>query len=182
MHDLDRCDDAALLDGGDCPDAAFAAFYRRHVDAVLRFCARRGLEASEAADVTADTFATALIARRRYRPAAGSGRAWLLGIASHRLADAARRSRREQRARRRLALEPIPLSERDLADYAELRGAAGDALAELPAGQRTAVHARVVEQQDYTAIGRALRVSEATARQRVSRGLAALRIRIKEER
>jgi RNA polymerase sigma factor (sigma-70 family) len=181
MHDLGRCDDAALLHARERLDVTFAVFYRRHVEAVLRFCARRGLAASEAADVTAETFATALRSRDAYRPELGTGRAWLLGIAAHRLADGARRSAREQRTQRRLALEPIALTERDLADYAALQGEAGAALAALPEPQRSAVQARVIEEQDYTTIGQRLDVSEAAARQRVSRGLAALRTHLEEK-
>jgi len=85
-----------------------------------------------------------------------------------------------------LGFEPIELSVRDYADYAELlaqEGAASaeDALAELPDGQRAAVHARVVDGESYEAIARELSVSETVARQRVSRGLAALRMKLEKE-
>lgn len=185
MQDLSQWDDAALLDGGACPEQAFATFYRRHAGVLLRFCARRGLSAVETADLTAETFAAALLARRRYRPSQGGARAWLLGIAEHKLIDAARRRWREQSARRQLGLEPIELTERDLADFAALSreeaGVALDALAALPEGQREAVRARVVDEQDYASIGRRLGLSEAAVRQRVHRGLAAMRIHVKEE-
>ncbi len=52
------------------------------------------------------------------------------------------------------------------------------ALTALPEDQSTAVRARVVEERGYDEIATALRVSEPTARQRVSRGLAALRARL----
>jgi RNA polymerase sigma factor (sigma-70 family) len=186
MSDPDLRDDAALLDAHEGAGEAFAVFYRRHLDVVLRLCARRGLNAGEAADVTAETFAAALLDRRRYRPQAGSARAWLLGIASHKLSDHTRRRARDRRALRRLAFEPIELSERDYADYAELlaeesASLATEALAGLPDGQRAAVHARVVDGESYEAIARELAVSEAVARQRVSRGLAALRMKLGKE-
>jgi RNA polymerase sigma-70 factor (ECF subfamily) len=186
MSDTDPRDDAALLGARDHADEAFAVFYRRHLDVVLRLCARRGLSASDAADVTAETFAAALLSRRRYRSRSGPARAWLLGIASHKLADHGRQRARDRRAVRQLTLEPIELSERDHADYAELLAQesaprATEALAELPDGQRHAVHARVVEGESYRAIARDLRVSESVARQHVSRGLAALRTRLGKE-
>ena len=48
-------------------------------------------------------------------------------------------------------------------------------LAELPADQREAVQARVVEERSYEQIAGAHGVGEATVRKRVSRGLATLR-------
>jgi RNA polymerase sigma factor (sigma-70 family) len=186
MNDTDPRDDAALLAVSDGAGEAFAVFYRRHLDVVLRLCARRGLNAGEAADLAAETFMVALRDRSRYRPQLGSARSWLLGIASHKLVDRSRRGARDRRALRRVALEPIELSERDYADYAELVSqesvsAAEEALAALPDGQRAAVQARVVAGESYAAIARELAVSEAVARQRVSRGLAALRMKLGKE-
>jgi Sigma-70 region 2 len=45
-------------------------FYDRHVRAVLGYFARRTGDPEVAGDLTAETFASALAARRRYRPAA----------------------------------------------------------------------------------------------------------------
>jgi DNA-directed RNA polymerase specialized sigma24 family protein len=57
---------------------------------------------------------------------------------------------------------------------------ADDLLIVLPAGQRDAIRARILEERDYPEIAAELRCSEAAARKRVSRGLAALRRRIGE--
>lgn len=180
--DLSRLEDAALLGADERPDAAFAVFYRRHVDVVLRFCSRRRLSAAEAADLTAETFAAALLARRRYRPQDGEARSWLLGIAAHKLADRARRWSRDEDARRRLTLERIPLTAADLEDYETLTyGRAERALDALPDGQREAVRARVVEEQDYPVIAQRLGLSESAARRRVSRGIARLHNRLRED-
>lgn len=188
MRDLGGLEDGALLSARERPDEAFAVFYRRHLDDVLRLCARHGLDATTAADVTAETFAAALLGRNRYRQEAGSARAWLMGIASHKVADHGRRWARDRRAIRRIALEPVELTDRDRAEYAELLAeeeehvsAASSALADLPADQRTAVYARVVEGERYDAIASHLHISEALARQRVSRGLRALRLRLGKE-
>jgi DNA-directed RNA polymerase specialized sigma24 family protein len=67
MNGLDTRQDADLLADRDVGGESFAVFYRRHVDVVLRLCARRGLQAGEAADVTAETFAAALLARGSFR-------------------------------------------------------------------------------------------------------------------
>ena len=185
MSDLHRLNDELLLIERDRPEDAFAVFYRRHVQTVLRLCARRGLNAAEAADVTAETFAAALLARRRYRADVGAARGWLLGIAANKLADRARRLAREHRAQRRLGMQPYELTDRDLADFEalldDLEDPALAALSHLPATQAAAVYARVVEGEDYVKIGHRLKISEAAARQRVCRGLAKLRSQLGKE-
>jgi RNA polymerase sigma-70 factor (ECF subfamily) len=50
-------------------------------------------------------------------------------------------------------------------------------VSELPAGQREAVRAHVLEDRDYGDIAREEMTTEATVRKRVSRGLSALRAR-----
>jgi RNA polymerase sigma factor (sigma-70 family) len=182
-EDDERRRDATLLADGSAD--AFADFYRRHFDVVLGYCARKGLDADEAADVVAETFAAAWVARTGYRPRRGRAEAWLLGIAGHKLADRARRWNRDRSTQQRLELERVRLTADDYRDYAEVRdavGRAGEALDELPHEQRAAVHGRVIDETDYSTLARRHGVSEATARQRVSRGLAALRARLTEER
>lgn len=186
MGELETRDDAELLairgDGGE----ALAVFYRRYLDVVLGLCARRGLNAAEAADVTAETFAAVLLARGRFRPDRGSARSWLLGIASHKLADHARQRARQRRAVDRLAFELPSLTDRDYMDFADLvaqedSSATTAALAELPESQRSAIESHVIDGTSYQAIAREHGISESVARQRVSRGLAALRLRVRKE-
>jgi DNA-directed RNA polymerase specialized sigma24 family protein len=74
----DRLDDAVLL-AGDAED--FGRFYALHEDYVLALFLRRGAHAEAAADLTAETFARALAARRMFDPARGEPRGWLTGIA-----------------------------------------------------------------------------------------------------
>jgi DNA-directed RNA polymerase specialized sigma24 family protein len=76
-------DDELLTAGG--PDG-FALFYRRHVDSILRYFARSTRDAELAADLTAEAFAAALAAKRRFKPGGPPARAWLFGIASRKLA------------------------------------------------------------------------------------------------
>ena len=161
----------------------FGAFYRRNLDRVLACCAQRTGEPELAADVAAEVFAAALIARRRYRPERGSPETWLLGIAAHKLTDAQRRGHVERRAQRRLGIAPIEWTDEDLARITALTDGQPVAtmLEQLPGDQRAAVRARVLEERSYEDVAARLGVSEATARKRVSRGLATLRARISKE-
>ena len=172
-----RSDDELLA--ADDPQS-FAAFYRRHVDWVLGYLQRRTHDPELAADLAAEVFAAALLGRRRYRPRDGHANSWLFRIALHKLADSQRRGCAEDRARRRLGMERVAPTEEDLTRIQALGrevhvlGLVG----ELPAHERAAVLARVVEERDYADIAAAAGVSEVVVRKRVSRGLATMRARI----
>jgi RNA polymerase sigma factor (sigma-70 family) len=158
------------------PDA-FGVFYDRHERGVLAFLARATGQSDVAADLTAEVFAAALIGVSRFRPESGSATAWLFGIARHELADAWERGRVEDRARRRLGIEPLALSDELLERVEELGSGelALRLLEALPEDQRRAVQGRVVEEREYRELAEGLRCSESVVRQRVSRGLRALR-------
>jgi RNA polymerase sigma factor (sigma-70 family) len=159
--------------------ASFELFYRRHAERMLGYFVRRTHDAELAADLTAETFAAVLASRRRYRPDAGGASAWLFGIASKKLIDAQRRGYAERRARRRMGMQRVELTDQDIARIESLAGIeAGELIEVLVPDQRFAVHAHVVDERDYAEIAHDLNVSEAVVRKRVSRGLAALRDRI----
>jgi RNA polymerase sigma-70 factor (ECF subfamily) len=178
VTELEHSSDAELLalTPGD-PDA-FAIFYRRHSRAVLAFVRRRAAPA-DVADLVAEVFATALVHCRRYDPARGAARAWLMGIAANLLADAARRGAVEARMCRRLGIRRPVLEEIEVEVALELGGE--ELLASLPPEQRVAVEARVLHDKGYEQIALEQSVSPQVARKRVSRGLGALRARLKEE-
>jgi RNA polymerase sigma factor (sigma-70 family) len=177
MHEPDATDEQ-LLSARDA--ATFELFYLRHVDAVLGFFARRTGDPELAADLCGETFAAALASRHRFRPEAGAAAAWLFGIGSKKLADAQRRGYAERRARRRLGMERIELSDRDFARIERL-GEGHEArvmMERLTPDQRVAIAAHVLEERPYDQIAGELETSEAVVRKRVSRGLAAMRERM----
>jgi RNA polymerase sigma factor (sigma-70 family) len=166
-------DDALLC--SDDPEA-FGVFYDRHVKMLLGYFARRTFDPEEAADLTAETFASALVARRRFKPGKAPATAWLFAIAARRLADFQRRGYVEQRMRRSLEMERRPVSEAD-AEMIRVLGddAAQSVLSELPPEQRRLVAAHVIDERPYGELAGELHTSEAAVRQRMSRGLATLR-------
>lgn len=161
--------------GSDDPEA-FGLFYDRHVKALLGYFARRTYDAEEAADLTAETFASALVAKKRFKPGGPPASAWLFKIASRRLADYQRKGYVEQRMRRSLEMERRPVSDAD-AEMIRILGddAARSVLSELPPEQRRIVAAHVIDERPYGELAGELHTSEAVVRQRMSRGLAALR-------
>ena len=178
-RDLSRCSDEELLEIALGDAHAFGVFYDRHEVAVLAFFQRATGRAELAADLTAEVFAVALASLDAFRPDLGSARAWLFGIARHELAQSWRRGRVEAQTRRRLGMEPIVVSDEDLARIDELgQSASLDSLSlleSLPVEQRAAVRGRVIEDRDYEELAKEFGCSEMVVRQRVSRGLRLLR-------
>jgi RNA polymerase sigma factor (sigma-70 family) len=160
---------------------AFGVFYRRHVSGLLGYFLRRTRQAELAADLTAETFAAALDGLRRFDARRGPAVAWLYGIARRQLGTAMRRGAVEVRARRRLGMAALDLTDEALERIEAQADVAIAALDHLPADQRDAVRARIVDERDYADIATTTRTSEAVVRKRVSRGLAGLRSRIEGE-
>jgi len=184
---LDALTDSELLARTATDPAAFGAFYRRHVGWVLRVCARRTRDSEHAGDLTAEVFAAALLAAGRFRSERPSGEAnnWLFGIVLHKLAGFERRGAVERRARRRLRIHEPRLTEDEyellLADEPAAGPDVTAMLERLPAGEREAVRGRVLHERSYPELAAELKITEASARKRVSRGLAALRAELGKE-
>ena len=172
-----RDSDEALLLSGDLED--FGLFYDRYVRSLLAFFQRRTGNPEVAADLTAETFAAAMVARKRYQPRNAGAAAWLFAIGHHKLSDYRRRGRAEGRMRARLGMEPVSVSTEDMELIRWLgEDVAVQIIEELPPDQREAVRAHVLEDRDYAEIARSGQTSEATVRKRVSRGLRVLRDRV----
>ena len=165
-------------------ESDFIALYERSAPELLRFFARATLDPQAAADLTAETLATAYAQRDRFDPARGTGAAWAMGIGRHLLQRYLRDRRIDRHARDRLGLRVPDLSTADaerieaLIDFAEVGRRVRAAMAELTADQREAVNLRVVEGLSYRHVAARLGCSEETARARVSRGLRELGLRI----
>jgi len=158
--------------------AGFADAYRTHARSILIFLVRRTYDPETALDLTAETFAQAFEARRRFRGSTEEdAAAWLFGIARHVLSRYLRRGKAERQALTRLGVE-VPSLEADdlvriieLAGLNELRGAVACELGALPEENREALRLRVVEERTYDDVARRLAITEPAARARVSRGL-----------
>lgn len=176
-------DDRELLLMAKSDREAFAEIYRRHAAGVLAYFARAVGRSDLAFDLTAETFAAALLALPRYHAGPSPGKSWLFAIAHNRLVDARRRGRAEARAREELGMQAIILSEQDesVLDQviARLDGQrALEVVRELPDDQQDAVTARFVKDLDYPEIALEMQCSEQVIRKRVSRGLKELRARL----
>ena len=186
LRDLDTASlpspsDEELLEGSAACPEQFVAFYDRHVAGLLAFFGRRTFDSQVAADLTAETFAQAFAARKRFQnPGPGAAPAFLYTIARRQLGRFVKHQHVESRYREQLGMEAISVApdalERaeELIDLERVREQVADALDALKGTQREAVVLRVVEGLSYPEAARQAGCSEALMRQRVSRGLKRL--------
>lgn len=91
---------------------SFTPIFERHFDVVRGYIARR-VGVGVADDIAAETFVVAFGQRARFDAAAGSARAWLLGIATNLLRRHHRQEARALRAWARTGVDPL------LSDHAD---------------------------------------------------------------
>lgn len=183
--DFANADDGELLAASRADADAFAAFYDRYEASLVGYFTRRTGDPEVAADLTAEVFAAALAAAHRYRAEAPTAAGWLFAIAHNKLLKSLRRGRVEAASRRRLGIrEPISLAAEELEHVERAASADGwvtELLERLPALQRDAVRARILDERSYPDIAGELQTSELVVRQRVSRGLSKLRAELEEQ-
>jgi len=175
--------DAELLQLARRDPSAFSELYTRHVGDVHAWLSRR--LAWAASDLTAETFARALLSIDRFHDDHdGLALPWLLGIARNVLADTVRRDQIESRARERLGL-PLDLAAEDGFTEVEQRLSPRLALEReleaLPAGEREALQLRVIDELPYQELADRLDIQPAAARLRVSRALRRLAHTVPQE-
>src|SRR5690349_6267968 len=148
--------DAQLLALASKDPLAFREFYDRYATWVRSWFVRQTGSDSAALDLTAETFAQAWHASRRFKDmAGGSGAPWLFGIARNLLRQYHKHNRIETQARERLGL-PLAFAESEEYERVDDRIAASSlgpalhtAVSGLPSEQRAALELRVVQQLSY---------------------------------
>jgi RNA polymerase sigma-70 factor, ECF subfamily len=177
--------DAELISAARQDPQAFREFYERYAVWVRTWFQRQTGSETAALDLTAETFAQAWNAARRFRDLAdGSGAPWLFGIARNLLRQYHKHNRIETAARERLG---IPLAWSECEDYervddriaaTSLAPRLAGAVRALPREQRRALELRVLQQLDYEEVAGRLGCSQNAARLRVSRALRALGLQL----
>jgi len=180
MEGADPRDDASvIISSFDRPDQ-FAVIFQRHSSAVFKFLARQ-FGRDVAADLMAETFATAFRTRLRYDTSRANSRPWLLGIATnlghHESRSQARLRRMLQRLGRRRDAPPLDETERSdrlvdaVRDHTHLEAA----LRQLSPSYREVILLFAGLEMSYEDIAEALGIPVGTVRSRLSRGRSDLR-------
>lgn len=160
--------------------SALEAFYRGHVEEVLRFIARRVHDPATAADLTSDVFVAAIGSSGSYEPGRGTPRAWLIGIARIVVLGEYRRSAHESRKHERICGRRL-LDDADIQRLEERLDAEREArvlyqlIDRLPAGERDVIELVGVDGLSVVDAAAALSISPTAARVRLHRARRTLR-------
>lgn len=160
--------------GPSAPLEEFEQVYRRNVDALMGYFARRCREPQTVADLTSETFVRAVHGFARFDPGRGSDRAWLFGIAARVFANHCARSAGGRDAVERLGAHRM-LGQDEAEEIAERIDAerAGAALMarweQLPDVERGAIELVDLEGLTPKEAAIALGISRVAFRKRLSR-------------
>jgi RNA polymerase sigma factor (sigma-70 family) len=179
MSDPDPVDGDLAAIGKD--PAAFEVFYRKHVETIGRFVARRVDDPHTAADLTAEVFIAVIDSAAGYRADRGSQLGWLYGVARNVIAAEHRRAARQLKVTGRVAGHRL-LDVDDIARIEERIDAEATArrtyraLGELPERTRALLELVAVDGLPVAEAASALGMSPVAARVRLHRARRAVRL------
>ncbi len=151
--------------------------FRRHHAQIYRYLQRKTGDPHRAEDLAQEVFAdaTAALARDGFQPS--SMAAWLHTIAQRRVADDVRRRRRLDLLLPEEDLDALPAPDVDVDDGEALH----EAIARLAPEQRRIISMKLLHGYSFAEIAPLLGVSEAAAKMRLQRALAALRAELERQ-
>jgi RNA polymerase sigma factor (sigma-70 family) len=178
---MKRRTDIALMRAARTDSRAFGELYERHAVAIHGWLRNRVGEPA-ATDLTAETFAAAWQARRRFDASRSDSVApWLYGIALNQYRSYQRLARVETTARARLGMQETYLHAIEIDDADDRLSAEQasrdlrNALRDLTADQRRALELRVLDDLRFAEVAATMSTTEPTARMRVMRALRTMR-------
>jgi len=165
-------DERLLIEAAQRDPRRFGELYENNFDRVYAFVVSRVFDRAEAEDVTAEVFHQALANLGQFEWQGTPFIAWLLRIASNKIAD------RWHRHARRQEIPDSDLEEAGKSDGTERRVMLAQLIEELPFDQQLVVVRRFIEQRSIRDIAAELRRSEGAVKQLQFRALQSLRNRM----
>lgn len=169
-------DERLLIEAAQRDPRRFGEVYEDNFDRVYAFVVSRVLDRTEAEDVTAEVFHQALAKLAQFEWQGTPFIAWLLRIASNKIAD------RWQRQSRLREVSDSDLEDAGGSDGIERRVMLAQLIEELPSDQRLVVVRRFIHQRSIRDIAAELGRSEGAVKQLQLRALQSLRDRMGENK
>ena len=155
--------------------AAFVRLYRRHYDAVFRYCVHRLFERQAAEDVTSQVFLKVVENLGRFQGTEQQFSNWLYRIATNAVNDHLRKAVR-RKALLRVACEQANSQHTDCKDTSDVKLAVvRKAVLSLKPRYQTIITLRFFENMKLAEIADVLTCSQGTVRSQLARALARLR-------
>jgi RNA polymerase sigma-70 factor (ECF subfamily) len=174
MNTDDLISDEELL-GELCNNAqALSEFYRRHIEGVTRYLARRCRNSDDLADAISETFFVVLRSAHTFDPRRGTPTQWLYGIARNEFAKQGHQRLRSaalhSRVRGRTLLSEDDTNRLDeIIDAEKLVAQLEGALESISEGERDLLISMVENEYSIAQASHGLGISSATGRKRLER-------------
>jgi RNA polymerase sigma-70 factor (ECF subfamily) len=167
-------DDGQLVAGALSEPAVFVKLYRRHYDAIFRYCVHRLFERHTAEDITSEVFLKVVENFHRFRGNERQFRNWLYKISTNAVNDHLRRT-----ARRDDLLinsrEQVNIQAADCGESSEKLALLREAMFSLKPKYQTVITLRFFENLKLTEVAEVVGSSPGTVRSQLARALAKLR-------
>ena len=173
-NDSKAANDGRLIAEARSNPTAFVQLYRRHYDAVFRYCVHRLFERQIAEDVTSQVFLKVVENLGCFKGGERKFRNWLYKIATNAVNDHLRRTARRNRLLK-VAREQTNSQVADCGESAEKLALLGEAMLSLKPRYQTIITLRFFENLKLTEIAEVLGSSPGTVRSQLARGLDKLR-------
>jgi RNA polymerase sigma-70 factor (ECF subfamily) len=180
-HDSRAADNGQLVVTDLSDPAVFTRLYRRHYDAIFRYCIHRLFDRQAAQDVTSTAFFNVVENAKRFKGTEQQFRNWLYKIATNavnnHLRQAARRDRLQKAVRDKSSV-PTTDCQDSANESAEKLALLKQAMLTLKPKYQTIITLRFFENLKLTQIAEVLGSSPGTTRSQLARALAKLRERM----
>ncbi|MHC4457286.1 MAG: RNA polymerase sigma factor [Planctomycetota bacterium] len=173
-EDSQTASDGQLIAEARSNPAAFAQLYRRHYDAVFRYCVHRLFERQSAEDVTSQVFLSVVENFHRFKGTELQFRNWLYKIATNAVNNHLRKAARRS-VLLKTACEQAHRQVVDCQSSAENLALLKRAIFELKPRYQTIITLRFFENLKFTEIAEVVGSSPGTVRSQLARALAKLR-------
>jgi len=173
-NDSKAADHSKLMTRACSDRAAFVQLYRRHYDAVFRYCVHRLFERTAAEDVTSDVFLKVVENIHRFKGTEKQFRNWLYRIATNAVNNYLRKTARRNRLLK-VACEQANSQVTDCGESAEKLTLLREAVFSLKPRYQTIITLRFFENLKLTEIAEVLGSNPGTIRSQLARALAKLR-------
>ncbi len=173
-NDSKTADDSQLIARACSNPAVFVRLYRRHYDAVFRYCVHRLFERQAAEDVTSDVFLKVVENIHRFKGNEQQFRNWLYRIATNAVNNYLRKTARRNHLLK-VACEQADSQVADCGESADKLALLKEAVFVLKPRYQTIITLRFFENLKLTEIAEVLGSSPGTVRSQLARALAKLR-------
>jgi RNA polymerase sigma-70 factor (ECF subfamily) len=173
-NDSKTADDSQLIARARSDRAVFVRLYRRHYDAVFRYCVHRLFERQAAEDVTSEVFLKVVENIESFKGDKQQFRNWLYRIATNAVNNYLRKTARRNRLLK-VACEQANSPVADCGESADKLALLKEAVFVLKPRYQTIITLRFFENLKLTEIAEVFGSSPGTVRSQLARALAKLR-------